>query len=240
MRAALPCPKRHAKPLRNSVWEFATSRSSRTSTTARPPWSIALLKQSGTFRENQKVDERGHGLQRPRARARHHHPRQVHLGRLEGHAHQHRRHAGPRRLRRRGRAHPLHGRRRPAAGRRRRRPDAADQVRARQGAEARPAADRGDQQGRPARRRAPTGCSTRSSTCSPPSTPATSSSTSPSSTPPAAHGWAALEPDGPTTDLAPLFELIARAMCRRRRARATARSACWRRRWRPIRSSAAS
>ena len=48
----------------------------------------------------------------------------------QGTPHQHRRHARPRRLRRRGRAHPRHGRRRAAAGRRRRRPDAADQVRA--------------------------------------------------------------------------------------------------------------
>jgi translation elongation factor EF-Tu-like GTPase len=38
------------------------------------------------------------------------------------------------------------------AGRRRRRPDAADQVRGLQGAEARPAPDRRDQQGRQARR----------------------------------------------------------------------------------------
>jgi GTP-binding protein len=44
--------------------------------------------------------------QRPGARARHHHPGQVHLGRLEGRARQHRRHARPRRFRRRGRAHP--------------------------------------------------------------------------------------------------------------------------------------
>ena len=74
-----------------------------------------------------------------RKRARHHHSGQVHLGALGRHPHQHRRHPRPRRLRRRGRAHPVDGRRRDRAGRRRRRPDAADQVRGRQGAEDRPA-----------------------------------------------------------------------------------------------------
>ena len=44
---------------------------------------------------------------------------------------------GPRRLRRRGRAHARHGRRRPAAGRRLRGPAAADPLRAREGARAR-------------------------------------------------------------------------------------------------------
>ncbi len=92
------------------------------------------------------------GQQRPRKGARHHHPCQGDLGRLEGHAHQHRRHARPRRFRRRGGAHPQHGRWRHRAGRRCRRPDAADQVRGRQGAEGRPEADRRDQQDRPARR----------------------------------------------------------------------------------------
>jgi GTP-binding protein len=68
----------------------------------------ALLKQAGAFRENQRWSA-GHGQQRPRARARHHHPGQVHLHPVAGHPHQHRRHARPRRLRRRGRAHPQHG-----------------------------------------------------------------------------------------------------------------------------------
>ena len=76
----------------------------------------------------------GARFERPRARARHHHPRQGDLGRVAGPPHQHRRHARPRRLRRRGRAHPRHGRRRAAARRRRRGADAADQVRHRQGA----------------------------------------------------------------------------------------------------------
>ena len=93
----------------------------------------------------------GDGQQRPRARARDHHPRQMHLGGLEGCPDQHRRHAGPRRFRRRGRAHPVHGRQLPPAGRRGRGADAADQVRARQGLAQRAAADRGDQQGGQAR-----------------------------------------------------------------------------------------
>ncbi len=69
-------------------------------------------------------------------------------------AHQHRRHPRPRRLRRRGRAHPGHGRRRDAARRRLRGPAAADPLRAAQGARARPAADRRHQQDRPPRRAA--------------------------------------------------------------------------------------
>ena len=72
---------------------------------------------------------------------------------LEGHEDQHRRHAGPRRLRRRGRAHPAHGGRRAARRRRVRRPDAADALRAAQGARARPHADRRHQQDRSSRRR---------------------------------------------------------------------------------------
>ena len=92
------------------------------------------------------------GPQRPGARARHHHPGQVHLGGLARHPHQHRRHPRPRRFRRRGRAHPEHGGRRHRAGGRRRGRAAADQVRGRQGAGARPAPDRGGQQGGPRRR----------------------------------------------------------------------------------------
>ena len=77
------------------------------------------------------------GHQRPRARARHHDPGQELRRRVAGHAHQHRRHAGPRRLRRRGRARAVDGRRRAAAGRRGRRADAADALRHPQGAGAR-------------------------------------------------------------------------------------------------------
>jgi hypothetical protein len=75
------------------------------------------------------------------------------------------------------------------AGRCRRRSDAADQVRARQGAEARPEADRRDQQDRQAGS-APTRCSTKCSTCSPRSTPTMTSSISRSFTVlPSRAGW---------------------------------------------------
>ena len=92
------------------------------------------------------------GQQRPRTRARHHHPGQELRRGVEGHAHQHRRHPRPRRLRRRGRARAVDGRQRAAAGRRRRRPDAADALRHQEGAGAGPEAHRRGQQGRPPRR----------------------------------------------------------------------------------------
>ena len=93
----------------------------------------------------------GDGFQRSRARARHHHSGQGDLDHVGRHPHQHRRYAGPRRFRRRGRAHPQHGRRRAGAGRRRRRSAAADQIRGLQGAEDGPEAHRRDQQGGPPR-----------------------------------------------------------------------------------------
>ena len=65
---------------------------------------------------------------------------------------QHHRHPRPRRLRRRGRARPVHGRRHRAARRRLRGPAAADPLRAAQGAQGRPAGRPGGQQGRPPRR----------------------------------------------------------------------------------------
>ena len=94
----------------------------------------------------------GHGLERPRARARHHDPREEHRRRLRGREDQHRRHARPRRLRRRGGAHALDGRRRPAARRRLRGAAAADALRAEEGARARPARRGVHQQDRPPRR----------------------------------------------------------------------------------------
>ena len=89
-----------------------------------------------------------HGFQRPRARARHHHPRQGHLDPLERHPHQYRGHPRPCRFRRRGRAHPQHGGWRPGAGRRRRGAASTDQIRGLEGPQGRAQADRGDQQGR--------------------------------------------------------------------------------------------
>ncbi len=99
-------------------------------------------------------DGAGDGLQRPRAREGHHHPRQEHLHPLPRHPHQHRRHPRPRRLRRRGGAHAQDGRRRAAARRRQRGAAAADPLRAAQGARGAAHPDRGDQQDRPPRRAA--------------------------------------------------------------------------------------
>ena len=93
------------------------------------------------------------GQQRPRARARHHHPLQALHGGVEGLPHQHHRHARPRRFQRRGRARAQHGRLGAAARRRQRGPDAADALRAHAGAGVRAAPDRHRQQGRPAERR---------------------------------------------------------------------------------------
>ena len=96
----------------------ATSPSSPTSTTARPPSSTRCCAPPASSRAHQAARRPGHGLQRPGARAGHHHPRQGRLGHLEGRQDQPGRHARPRRLRRRGRAGPDHGRRRAAARRR--------------------------------------------------------------------------------------------------------------------------
>ena len=69
-----------------------------------------LLRQSGTFRANEKVAERVMDSNDLEKRARHHDPGQELRRRVEGHARQHRRHARPRRLRRRGRARAVDGR----------------------------------------------------------------------------------------------------------------------------------
>ena len=91
-------------------------------------------------------------LDRPRAREGDHDPRQEHGRPLRQHEDQHRRHAGPCRLRRRGRARPDDGRRRAPARRRERGAAAADPLRAAQGARGAAAGDPRRQQGRPARR----------------------------------------------------------------------------------------
>ena len=109
-----------------------------------------LLQQSGAFRENQRVAERAmdsNDLERERGITI--------LAKVtsilwHGHPHQHRRHAGPCRFRRRSRAHPQHGGRRAGAGGRRRGAAAADQVRGVEGAQGRPQAHRRHQQGRSA------------------------------------------------------------------------------------------
>ena len=108
-----------------------------------------LLKQSGAIRDNQQVPGTRARFQRSGARTRDHDSREMHQRPIRQDAHQHRRHAGPRRFRRRGRAHPLDGRRRGAVGGCGRIGDAADEIRAVQSAEARSEADRRDQQDRP-------------------------------------------------------------------------------------------
>ncbi len=93
-----------------------------------------------------------HGLQRPGKGARHHHPGEELRHRVRGHAHQHRRHPGPCRFRRRGRARTDDGRQRAAAGRRRRGTHAADALRHAQGVGAGPETHCRHQQDRPPRR----------------------------------------------------------------------------------------
>ena len=127
---------------------------------------------------------------------------------MEGHSHQHRRHARPRRFRRRGGAHPQHGGRRRRAGGRGRGADAADQVRGLQGAEARAASPSSPSTRSTSPTRARSKWSTRCSTSSPRSTPPTSSSISRSSTVrPSRAGWPTT-PRARRTDLAPLFDLV--------------------------------
>ena len=112
-----------------------------------------------------------HGHRRPGAREGDHDPRQEHGRPLPRDEDQHRRHAGPCGLRRRGRARADDGRRRPPAGRRQRRPSAPDPVRAAQGARVAAAGDPRRQQGRPAgradRRGRRTRCTSSSSTSTP-------------------------------------------------------------------------
>ena len=111
-----------------------------------------LLQQSGAFRENQRVQERAmdsNDLERERGitilakvTSILWHDTRINIVDTPG----------PRRFRRRGRAHPQHGGWRDRAGGRRRRPVAADQVRGHQGVADGPEADCRNQQGRPARR----------------------------------------------------------------------------------------
>ena len=91
-------------------------------------------------------------LRRPRAREGDHDPRQADDGRLRRRPPEHRRHAGPRRLRRRGRALTAAGRRRAAAGGRGRGAAPADPLRPPEGDGPPPPGDRGPQQDRPIRR----------------------------------------------------------------------------------------
>ena len=134
-------------------WKSATSPSSPTSTMARPRWSTSCSNSPARCARTSTCRAR-HGLQRPGARARHHHPGQVHLGGMAAAcaSTSSTRPATPTSAAKWS-ASSSHGRRRGAAGRRRGRRHAADQVRARQGAEARPAS--------------PSWCSTRSTAPTP-------------------------------------------------------------------------
>ena len=94
----------------------------------------AMLRQSGMFRANEAVAERvmdSNDLERERGITILAKNTAVHYG---GRQDQHRRHAGPRRLRRRGGARAEDGRRRAAARGRLRGPAAADPLRAQEGA----------------------------------------------------------------------------------------------------------
>ena len=123
-----------------------------------------------------------HGHGRPRAREGDHDPRQEHGRPARRDEDQHRRHARPRRLRRRGRARADDGRRRAPARRRERGAAAADALRAAQGARGAAAGDPRRQQGRPARRAHRPRSSTRSTSSSSTSTPTRARSSSRSST----------------------------------------------------------
>ena len=160
-----------------------------------------MLRQAGAFRANQQVEERvmdSNPLERERGitilaknTAVRWHGTKINIVDTPG----------PRRLRRRGRAHPAHGGRRADPGGRGRGADAADPVRHPEGAGARAPADRRDQQDRPAGRRAAPGARRGAGAVHRSRGDATSSSTRRSSTPRAAHGTATTELDQPGTDL---------------------------------------
>ena len=170
----------------------------------------AMLRQSGAFRANQDGGRPGHGLHGPGAGEGHHHPGQEHRRALRRPDHQHRRHARPRRLRRRGGAGPDHGGRGAAAGRRQRGPAAPDPLRAAQDARGPAAGDLRDQQDRPPRRPDRPRWSTRSTSCSSIWAPTSTRSSSRSSTAtpgPARPPWPP-RTWRPAPDLKVLFDLL--------------------------------
>ena len=81
-RGANPCPRRF-RPCPEDVRSPNGHPQHRDHRPCRPRQDHAgrpAAAQSGSFRDHQQVAERAHGPQRPGARARHHHPGQVHLG----------------------------------------------------------------------------------------------------------------------------------------------------------------
>ena len=130
----------------------ATSPSSPTSTTARPRWSTPCSGRAASSAPTRHVPERVmDSIDLEREKGITIMAKNTAIT-YRGGQDQHRGHARPRRLRRRGRAHPDPGGRRAPAGRRRRGPPAPDPLRAEEGAGGRAAADRRDQQDRPAGR----------------------------------------------------------------------------------------
>ena len=119
------------------------------STTARPRSWTPCSRQSGAFRADQVVADRVmDSMDLERERGITILAKQTGIT-LRRHPPQHRGHARPRRLRRRGRAQPAHGRLGAAAGGRRGGAAAADPLRAPEGHGAAPAGHRGHQQDRP-------------------------------------------------------------------------------------------
>ncbi len=190
-----------------------------------------LFRQSGTFRDNQRVEERAmdsNDLEKERGITI---LGQNALGRVArrrgGYAYQHRRHAL---------ATPISGGEVERilsmvdgvipARRRRRGRDAADQVRHRQGAGAGPAPHRRGQQDRPQRRAPRRKCSTKCSTCSSASRRTTTSSISRCSSPRAATAMPATTPMSAKARWRRCSRRSS-AMCRRPRPIRTGRSSSW-------------
>ena len=162
-RRARCAPERRAAPRPGRVARYPVRRArterghpQRGDHRARRPWqdhagrrdAVAVRRVQG----RSGGGDAGARLDGPRAREGHHDHVEEHSAALWRGQAEHRRYAGARGLRRRGRARPDDGGRRAAAGGRLRGSAAADAVRAAQGARGAPAGDPGRQQGRSLRR----------------------------------------------------------------------------------------
>ena len=153
----LPCVRRASVPPRLlSAGAHARGHPQRRHRRPRRPWeddargrdalAVRLLPgEPGRRRARPRLDG-------PRAREGHHDPGEEHRRSPRRREDQHRRHAGPCGLRRRGRARADDGGRRAAPGRRERGASSADPLRAAQGARGAAPGDPRREQGRPARR----------------------------------------------------------------------------------------